>query len=442
MRAGSTRLGRQGRRWAATVALVALIVCAAATGVAWGAGTQASPSGSPAALSNGSPVASPAGSLAAAAPASQSPGRLGDPAPAIDWTIAPAAVVYGASVTAQGTVTPATAGQTVTVAIDGVTVASPVTDASGAFNATFVPAAGGTVTATLADSTTGASYPLSVAPKLTLRVGATMPWGRTKLSISVAPASYAGKVTATVLHHSKKVAVVAGHAAGGVLVLSVPTRGVGRFTVQVAAAAEGGFVAAPALKTTLNAGWRRLAVGSKGPYVRIMLKRLAALRFRIPGISSTVSTAAGDSIVAFQKAYGLSRTYVFDHADWRKLDTARLIKPRHKLPKTHIEIDKTRQILMIVKGGVPYGILPCSTGATGNTPVGRFHILWKAPATTTWLGPAILWRTMCFYGNFAMHGYPEVPPYPASHGCVREPIWVADWTYQHSWVGETVYIYL
>jgi lipoprotein-anchoring transpeptidase ErfK/SrfK len=49
---------------------------------------------------------------------------------------------------------------------------------------------------------------------------------------------------------------------------------------------------------------------------------------------------------------------------------------------------------------------------------------------------------MDFYRNFAMHGYPSVPAYPASHGCVREPMWVADWTYQHSWVGETVYIYL
>jgi hypothetical protein len=350
-------------------------------------------------------------------------------------------VVYGTPVTAQGTVTPATAGLTVTVAIDGVTVASPVTDASGAFSATFVPAAGGTVMATLADSTAGLPQTLTVAPKLTVRVGATMPWGHTKLSITVGPASYNGRVTATVYHHGKKVAVVAGRSAGGHLVLRALTPGIGKFPVRVAAAAAGGLVASPVAKTTLSAGWKRLAVGSRGPYVRIMLRRLAALRFRVPGISSSLSVDAGDSIVAFQKAYGLARTYVFDGADWRKLDTARLIRARHRSPATHIEIDKTRQILMIVKGGVPYGILPVSTGATGNTPVGRFHILRKAPSTSTWLGSAILWRTMDFYGNFAMHGYPEVPPYPASHGCVREPIWVADWTYEHSWVGEAVYIY-
>ena len=430
MRAGSTRSGRRQWRWTALVALLTLTVCAAAAGAAWAAGAQSSPSGSPA--------ASPA--------ASHSPGALGDPAPSptpttVAWTVAPAAVVYGQSVTAQGTVTPATAGLTVTVAIDGATVASPVTDAGGAFSASFVPAVGGTATATLADATAGTPQTLTVAPKLTVKVGATMPWGRTKLSITVAPASYAGQVTALVYHHGKRVARVVGHVTAGKLVLLVSTSGVGKFPLHVTAAASGSLVAAAPFTKTLTAGWRRLVVGSKGPYVRVVLKRLAALRFRVPGISSTLSVNAGDSIVAFQKAYGLPRTYVFAAVDWRKLDTARIIRAAHKSPKTHIEIDKTRQILMIVKGGVPYGIIPVSTGRTGNTPVGTFHILWKAPSTSTWLGSAILWRTMDFHGNFAMHGYPEVPPYPASHGCVREPIWVANWTYVHSWVGETVYIH-
>jgi hypothetical protein len=429
MRAGSTILGST-RRWATAVALLTLIVCASASGLAWAAGTQASPIGSPA--------AGPA--------AAQSPSQLGDdstPAPpTITWSIAPTAVVYGETITVQGTVAPATDGQTVTVAVDGATVATTASDAYGVFSATFVATVGGTVTATLDDGTVGPPLTLSVAPKVTIKAGAALPWGVTKLSVTVLPATYAGRVAATVYHHGKKVAVAAGHPAAGKLVLKLHTPGVGAFSVRVVVAAVTGLVAPPLGKATLNAPWHRVAVGSKGRYAHILLTRLVALRFRVPGVSSRISAAAGDSIVAFQKAYGLPRTYVFGGADWRKLDTARLIKVRHKSPKTHIEIDKTRQILMIVKGGKPYGIIAVSTGATGNTPVGRFHILRKAPSTSTWLGSAILWRTMDFYGNFAMHGYPEVPPYPASHGCVREPMWVADWTYQHSWVGEAVYIYL
>ncbi len=49
---------------------------------------------------------------------------------------------------------------------------------------------------------------------------------------------------------------------------------------------------------------------------------------------------------------------------------------------------------------------------------------------------------MTFVGNsFAIHGWVSVPPYPASHGCVRIPIWTADWLYNQSPVGETVYVY-
>ena len=451
MRAGSTRVPTDKRRLTAgassetrrttAVAVVALGVLLGVFGLCLvglaGAALAAStsPAPTPATVASPADIASPAGTASAA----------GDPAPgeSIAWSIAPATVVYGAAVTAQGTVTPAAAGATVTIALDGTTVATATTAAGGAFSASFVPTAGGTVTASLGDGTAGTPQTLAVEPHIAvLKVGATRPWGHTALTLSVAPATYSGVMTATVYHHGRKVARVVGHVAAGKVVLRVPTAGIGAFAVHISAAAADGLVAPPTESRTLHVAWRRVAVGTKGLYAHIVLQRLAALRFRVPGISWSISTDDGDSIVAFQKAYGLPRTYVFDADDWRKLDTAKLVKARHRLPATHIEIDKTRQILMIVKGGKPYGIIAVSTGATGNTPVGTFHIRWKAPSTSTWLGSATLWRTMDFYRDFAMHGYPEVPPYPASHGCVREPIWVADWTYRHSWVGETVFIYL
>ena len=104
---------------------------------------------------------------------------------------------------------------------------------------------------------------------------------------------------------------------------------------------------------------------------------------------------------------------------------------------SHIEVSKSRQILLVVHNGETVAYLPVSSGAGGITPVGNYRIRWKAPATTTWLGSAILYRTMTFRGNnYAIHGFPSVPAYPASHGCVRVPIWIADWLYQQSPVGE------
>ena len=37
-----------------------------------------------------------------------------------------------------------------------------------------------------------------------------------------------------------------------------------------------------------------------------------------------------------------------------------------------------------------------------------------------------LYRPWYFSGGYAIHGSASVPPVPASHGCVRIPIWEAD----------------
>jgi lipoprotein-anchoring transpeptidase ErfK/SrfK len=37
----------------------------------------------------------------------------------------------------------------------------------------------------------------------------------------------------------------------------------------------------------------------------------------------------------------------------------------------------------------------------------------------------VLLDPMYFLRGFAIHGYPSVPAYPASHGCVRIPTWTA-----------------
>jgi lipoprotein-anchoring transpeptidase ErfK/SrfK len=46
-----------------------------------------------------------------------------------------------------------------------------------------------------------------------------------------------------------------------------------------------------------------------------------------------------------------------------------------------------------------------------------------------------------FTGDHAIHGNPTVPPYPASHSCVRIPMWVAPLLYRTVPYGETVYVY-
>ena len=401
----------------------------------------------PAFASSSSPapaVASPVADEAAAPSASPTAAPVVSPSPVtptISAAISGASVVYGGEVTVSGLLDPATADQEITVKLGATVVGAVRTDAAGAYALTFTPRRSGDVVAVLTADPAIASAPqaLAVKPKASVSHGALVPFLPSRFVVKVAPSGYHGVVVLKIVHRKVTVGTYRARVKNGRAVFRVRLRGVDGFTLTfVLRSADG--LAGRSLQTKVAVRAKTLSAGAKGPYVKGMLTGLQRLRFRIPGLGSTFTSRVKDSVMAFQKAYRLKRSYVFNTACWRKLDGARLIKARYSSPSTHIEVDKRRQILMIVKGGKPWGIIAVSTGATGNTPEGRFRVQQKHPYTSSGFGGTLV-RTMGFLGDFAIHGWVDVPPYPASHGCVREPIWACYWTYDNSWVGETVYVY-
>ena len=65
---------------------------------------------------------------------------------------------------------------------------------------------------------------------------------------------------------------------------------------------------------------------------------LASFRAGAPFTAADPRPKVQQFRAAFQKAYRLSRSYVFNTACWRKIDGAKLIKARHASPATHIEV--------------------------------------------------------------------------------------------------------
>ena len=270
--------------------------------------------------------------------------------------------------------------------------------------------------------------------------GAVVPFLKSRYVLAIVPSSYAGQVSLSLTHRGAVVATLGARAHNGEATFEVPLFGIDRFDLAFSAPADG-TLSARSLQTRVQVRWSRVAAGSHGPMVKGLLTALARLKVRVPGIGASFTGQDGDALVAFQKAYGLSRSRVAGRAVWRKLDGARVIKPRYKSPSVHVEVDKRRQILLVVRHGAVCGYLPVSTGATGNTPEGSFSIQRKSPATSPLYGAGTLTWVMGFVGNFAIHGYPNVPSFPASHGCIREPMWVANWSYSQSFVGERLYVY-
>ena len=185
-----------------------------------------------------------------------------------------------------------------------------------------------------------------------------------------------------------------------------------------------------------------LASGSRSPFVRELLRRLFELRYATPSPRDVFDGDVIESVYAFEKAQGLPRTGTVDGAFWRRLEQPAEPEARYSDPAAHIEVEKAKQILLLVRGGQVQLIVPVSTaGIPGYyTPVGRFAIYRKVPGyDPSPLG--VLYKPMYFTGGYAIHGNPSVPPYPASHGCVRVPNFVIERLYATEPYGETVYVY-
>ena len=206
-----------------------------------------------------------------------------------------------------------------------------------------------------------------------------------------------------------------------------------RFHIRLAVQPADGYL--PASRTLLAAVVRpAFGFGSVGPAVRSLQKRLRELHYALPGADGSYSLATYQAVLAFQALEGLPWTGRVDLRTWRRLVRART--PRARYPGSHLEIDKARQVLLVVRYGRVRLAVHVSTGATGNTPVGHWRIYRKVVGWD-W----VLWYPMYFLRGFAVHGYPDVPAYPASHGCVRVPMWIAPMLFGDRSVGDSIYIY-
>jgi N-acetylmuramoyl-L-alanine amidase len=193
-------------------------------------------------------------------------------------------------------------------------------------------------------------------------------------------------------------------------------------------------------------------VGSSGPAVLAIQQKLASLDYMVGTPDGQFGAATRDGLIAFQKVEGLPRTGEADPATIAKLQTATAPTPAYATPADHVELDIAHQVVYVVRGGAVTAVLPTSTG-TGQpftsqgwtrravTQNGVFSIYWKVDG---WHQAPLgdLYKPSFFNDGEAFHGYPEVPTYPASHGCARLPMEFADWFYANAVpYGETVYVY-
>ena len=166
-------------------------------------------------------------------------------------------------------------------------------------------------------------------------------------------------------------------------------------------------------------------------------QRLAALRFDASP-DGVLDDNSRQALIAFQKLTGLPRTGKPTPDVVSALATAQLPPPLMPAgPATRVELDLGRQVLFLYLNGTLHKVLPISSGSgkryceegkcgTAVTPRGQFRIERRISG---WRKSDLgrLYNPLYFTGGIAIHGFPSVPPTPASHGCVRIPMGAAGW---------------
>ncbi len=210
----------------------------------------------------------------------------------------------------------------------------------------------------------------------------------------------------------------------------------------VAIAVFASFGAAPAL-----AGGE-LIRGDRGSMVLHLQIRLTEEGFYRGPLDGVYGVETAQAVMAFHKYLGLERTFEWTQDDWRYLAT---FEPPPPSEEDRVEVDLDRQVMVLYRDG-EVAIFPVSSangrlyrGRSGalvraRTPEGTFSFYRHIDGMRrSYLGA--LWRPWYFHGGYAIHGSPSVPAHPASHGCIRVPMWEADWLAERLELGMTVVIY-
>ena len=166
------------------------------------------------------------------------------------------------------------------------------------------------------------------------------------------------------------------------------------------------------------------------------------------GESGQQTTAA---VMAFQRVNGLAVDGVVGPKTTVALEAGSAEPVLAGGGPNRIEVDLDRQLLHLVRGGQRVVTLQVSSGsgelyqnaagtATALTPVGDFVIERRIEGERI-AALGTMYDPMYFYRGFAIHGSPSVPPWPASHGCVRVTRADAAWLIANVPDGTPVHVY-
>lgn len=221
---------------------------------------------------------------------------------------------------------------------------------------------------------------------------------------------------------------------------------------------------------------RTLVLGDTGDDVMRMQQRLKDIGFDPNLIDGDFGYQTLQAVWAFQKL--IMRIPISGVKDeftpemWQVAQGTNLVVPRRPNAQTdtHVEVYLPEQVLIVFKQDKPAlithissgdnkpwceevtidpgedgnvkGVEPIKKGVCGEsiTPAGLYYFYNRRSGTReSKLGT--MWNPVYFNGGVAVHGAAQVPIRPASHGCIRIPMFISEYFPSLVAYGDRIYIF-
>ncbi|MEA2205243.1 MAG: N-acetylmuramoyl-L-alanine amidase [Blastocatellia bacterium] len=163
-------------------------------------------------------------------------------------------------------------------------------------------------------------------------------------------------------------------------------------------------------------------------------RKLADLGYWTGAIDGVLDAATKSALIAFQKWEGRPVNGLLSVDEFDAIRNSTSPKAR-EVGYEHVEVDVDRQVLLLVNAEGGVRLLPVSTGndkefvdegqtSIAYTPRGRFIVYDKEVGWQTGSLGSVYYANY-ISGGVAIHGARSVPTAPASHGCIRIPMFAA-----------------
>jgi len=219
---------------------------------------------------------------------------------------------------------------------------------------------------------------------------------------------------------------------------SKPLIEAGKYRVRVRKAATGAQAGGAAKSKEFALTFPDLDPGDGGPAVEVFNDLL-----RKRGYFNTDNGSYGShterAVMAYRKVNGMDRNFQATPGIFAALAAGKGgFNAKYPNAGKHAEVDISKQVMALVDKGKVQHVFHIATGAAATPSDQGAFTFYRKDAGFNSLG---MYYSVYYNRGEATHGYHSVPPYPASHGCIRNPI--PDSIFIYNWIdlGDKMFVY-